>query len=84
MSPIEHNSSNNMEVSQKMTRTRWRIEQIINIDDYDFECATFNTFGTRIIVGGEKLIMYEFNSESCTWNHLWETKNPTPVRLILY
>jgi hypothetical protein len=57
---------------------------IENPDMGIIECATWNPFGTQLIISGKKLKMFELLSnnteeEKREWKLMWQYMNPTPV-----
>ena len=82
---LDYDPAQNMEKAQKSnTSTSWQIDQIIDMENTAIECAAFNVYGNRLIVAGDKLIMYEFvvTESSSAWKRVWETTNATRVCLL--
>lgn len=53
---------NYVEECQGKISTRWRVDQVIEMDDSNvvFECACWNLFGDRLLLsGGDRLLLYE-------------------------
>ncbi len=44
---------------------RWKVEQTIEIKDYEFTCASWNMHGTRILFGGDNTMLWETKNNVC-------------------
>lgn len=69
-------------------KIRWKVTANIEAPDYDFSCAAFNLGGDRILLGGEKLMLYEYitsqNTDEKKWRLVWGMVNPTPIKILSF